>query len=476
MALATAVEALAKIDPIEFIEGDLRHTKDRWAGQLFDLRPWQRKIVEKLFSVDRAGRRKFTEALIGMPRKNGKSELGAAIALYMLVADGVYGAEVYGAAGDKLQARLVFNVARKMVEFSPVLSNHLKIYRDTIVDPGTDSVYRVVSSEAPLQHGLNPSAVVFDELWTQPNRELWEALTTGSGVRHEPLVVGLTTAGFDEESLLYELYQRGLRGDDPRFYFYWIGLPSESKDDYRKPATWKKANPALGGPEPFLDSRHLEDQMRRHPEAVFRRLHLNQWTTSEEVWIHPEKWDACAGLPEIEDGDEVVLGVDAGIRHDSTAVIIGALKDGELHVECRTWNPEDEGDEVLELSKVEDYIRECARRYFVREVVYDPYFMARSAQMLDGEGIQMVEFPQNPARMGPASESLYRLVDEGRVRHGGDKRLRAHALAAVVKQEERGWRISKSRSKRKIDALVAMAMVADRLVSEDQGSPGVSVL
>src|SRR5882762_7597539 len=199
---------------IDFIDTFCKITKGRKAGTSIQLRDWQKDIVNELFVHRPDGRRKYRQALIGLPRKNGKSALGSGLALAGLFDEP--GAEVYSAAGDKEQARIVFGEARKYVESSPELADRLKIYRDAIEDREQHSVYRVLSAEAYTKEGLNPSLVVFDELHVQPNDDLWNVLNLGSGTRESPLVLAITTAGvkYDTngfESVCYKLWQYGNR-------------------------------------------------------------------------------------------------------------------------------------------------------------------------------------------------------------------------------------------------------------------------
>lgn len=464
MAVALAEEdLLPRVDAVSFIEGELRLTKDRFAGRRFELRPWQREIVEPLFEIDpQTGRRRYTQALIGMPRKNGKSQLGAAIALKLLVADGIFGAEVYSAAGDRKQAALVFEEARRMVRFSPLLEATLKVFPGSkvIEDRSTESIYRVVSADAALQHGLNPSGVIFDEVWNQPNRRLWEALTTGSGVREEPLIVALTTAGYDDDSLLHELFESGRKGRDPSFYFRWFGLPKDSRLRYDNPKAWALANPAMGD---FLREEYLAEEARRLPENSFRRWHLNQWTAQEDTWITQRQWDGCRGKPAIPKGASVWVGIDAGMHHDSTGLAMVAKIGDEFHAEFDVWIPGDAEDEVLDLNLVAARVRQIATEYELVECVYDPYFMGVLAPGMEEEGLPMVKFPQQNEHMCPASQTLFDIIVNRKLRHGGHKVARAHALAAVAKETERGWRISKAASrKQRTDLLVALAMAVDR--------------
>ena len=191
-----------------FFERLLTHVKGEWAGQPFHLQNWQLEIVRDLFGWKRPdGTRRYRTAYIEIPRKNGKSTLSAGIALALLYVDGEPGAEVYSAAADRDQASIVFDVAKAMVDASPELKKRSKIYKRAVLVPAAHSVYRVLSADAPTKHGLNAHGIVFDELHAQPNRELWDVLTTSTGSRRQPLVVAITTAGYDRESICWEIHE-----------------------------------------------------------------------------------------------------------------------------------------------------------------------------------------------------------------------------------------------------------------------------
>ena len=239
---------------IYFIEKHLRHTKGKWAGSKFILAPWQKHdIVVPLFGTltkDELWRR-YRTAYVEIPRKNGKSELAAAVALYLLFYDHEQGGEIYGAAADRDQASIVFNVAAEMVRRDPELSRRSKIIdsQKRIVVPRTGSYYRAIPADAAGSHGYNASAVIFDELHTQPNRELWDVLTTSSGARAQPLTFAITTAGYDKLSICYEQHdyaERVLRGavDDPSYFAYI--RKAEDDADWKDEAVWRACNPALG--------------------------------------------------------------------------------------------------------------------------------------------------------------------------------------------------------------------------------------
>ncbi len=421
MAGALAPGGLVRADPIAFIEGELRHTSDRWAGRPFKLRGFQGEFLTELFR-ERGGRRVYTRALWGLPRKNGKSEIAAAVGTKMLVADGTYGAEVVSVAGDRAQARIVFDSAKRMVEFSPRLSATLKIFRDAIEDPGTDSVWRVMSADAPLKHGLRPSAVIFDEAHVQRSRELWDVLESGFGAREEPLLLGISTAGYDRASLLGDLVREGEEGADPRFLYQWVGLPQDSDLDYRDPATWRIANPALACEDPFLVEDRLVDMARRLPENQFRRLHLNQWTTGRDVAFPDGAWDAAAADRDIPDGTEVVVAFVAARQRDTIA-IVGCTVDRPYVFPIKIW----ESDERVDPNDVADELRIVWSRYSVRELLCSESDWTWVLLQLADEWLPITKVPRSPQRLALQWSAFFDAIVEKRLTHDPDPVLARHA-------------------------------------------------
>jgi phage terminase large subunit-like protein len=417
---ALGPDGLVRVDPIAFIEGELRHTTDRWAGKPFRLRQFEREFVAELFR-EQNGRRVYTRALWGLPKKNGKSEDLAAIGAKLLVADGVYGAEVISVAGDRAQARIVFDTAKKMVQFSPRLSATLKIWRDAIEDPNTDSVWRVVSSDAPLRHGLRPSAILFDEVHNQPSRELWDTLEAGVVSREEPLMLGISTAGYDRASLLGDLCREGEAGEDPRFLYRWVGLPQDSDLDYRDPATWRLANPALACEDPFLVEERLADMARRLPENTFRRLHLNQWTTGRDVAFPEGVWDAAAAERDIPDGTECVVAFVAARQRDTVA-IVGCTVDSPHISAVRIW---EQGERVDPLD-VADELRAVCADFYVRELLCSEADWSWVLLMLAEEGLPITRVPRSPQRLALQWQQFFDAITERRVTHDPDPVLARH--------------------------------------------------
>lgn len=399
------------------------------------------------------------------------SALGAGIALDHLLF-GAPGSEVYSCAGDREQARIVFGTAKRMVELDPELSERLKLYRDVIEHTEAGSVYKVLSAEAYSKEGLNPTLVLFDEVHVQPNRELWDVMAQAMGARIEPLMIGITTAGvrFDssgQDSLCYSMYQYGKRVasgevDDPSFFFAWWE-PKNPDADHRDPKTWREASPGLGD---IVSEEDYAAMVLKTPEAEFRTKRCNQFVAASSAWLPAGAWDSCESAADIPDGTEVCLGFDGSFNNDSTALVVVAC--GETPhidvVECWERPAEAAQDWAVPIVAVEDAIRAACKRWDVREIVCDPFRWARTYQVLEDEGLPIVEYPQSPSRMTPATQRFYEAVMNKGLTQSGDQRLARHIGNAVLKQDSRGTRIVKEarNSARKIDLAVAAVMAFDR--------------
>jgi len=491
----------------KFFEKFLRHTKGRWAGTPFRLEPWQsEEIIRPLFGWKRRdGTRKYREAYIEIPRKNGKSTLSSGIALYLLVADREPGAEVYSAAGDRDQASIVFDQARAMVEMSPQLQKRVTVYKRSMVVPATRSSYKVLSAEAYTKHGLNAHGVVVDELHVQPNRELVDVLTTSTGSRTQPMVVYITTAGYDRQSICWEKHEYArqiLEGviEDPSFFTFIAAADEE--DDWTDPATWKKANPGYGVTvsEDYLVKEARKAKQVPAYQNTFRRLHLNQWTQQETRWLELAAWDACdAPLPDL-DGRECFAGLDMASTTDIAALVLvfPPQEEGVYYVSPFFWIPreniverslrdrvpydawERDGLMIATPGNVIDYeaikatVAELGKRYHIREIAYDRWGAFQISQDLEGMGFTMVPFGQGFASMSAPSKELLRLILETKLAHGGHLVLRWMADNVVVRQDPAGnVKPDKSKSRQKIDGIVAMVMGLDRAIRH--GNAGDSV-
>lgn len=458
-------------DVIDFANHFLRVTKGVRAGDPLVFTEWQQWLLRALLERTPSGRLRYKRALIGLPRKQGKSLLGSALALYGLLA-GEAGAEVYSAAGDRQQARIVFEEAKYQIQQSPSLMSECKIYRDAIEVPATHAVYRVLSSDGKLAQGLNPSLVVFDELHVQRNDDLWDALTMGSGARLDPLVVAITTAGFDLESLCGRLYQYGKRvaaGEEPDDYYGFWWWEADSDCDINDEKQWRKANPnlALG----LLDTEDMRVSAMQSSEASMRRFRLNQWTRAQESWLPMGAWENCNDptAAQVNAYDPCWVGIDMALKHDSIGIVIAQPHDdGRIAVQAKIFHPDQD---AIDIHAIEEHLRYLHNEYEVQEFAYDPAFFQRSAEALFDDGLPMVEFPQSSQRMIPACGTTYELIVGRKIAHNGSPMFTDQVLSAAQRMTENGWRLSKGKSRRKIDACIAMCMAVDRATRRSSNTP-----
>jgi phage terminase large subunit-like protein len=456
----------------EFVNQLCRITKDTVAGQVGEpivLREWQANVLAALLARRADGRLRHRQALIGMPRKNGKSALASALGLYWLLL-GPQGGEVYSCAAEKEQARIVFGMAKRMVELEPELEELVTPYRDVLEVKSTGSIYRVLSAESYSKEGLNPSAVIFDEVHAQPNRELWDVMQLASGARVDPVLLGITTAGVmndssGRDSLCYTLYKYGqdvAAGHvvDPSFFFAWWEPKAGLRADHTNPKTWREANPGFGD---IVSAEDFAATLPRTPENEYRTKRLNVFTADEVAWLPFGAWEKCTRPGPVDGFVPVVLGFDGSFNNDSTALVVASV--GEIpHVDVvAVWEKTTDDAWRVPILDVEATIRDACRRYDVREIVCDPFRWARTYQVLESEGFPVVEYPQSPARMVPATQRFYESVMNRTLTHSGHAALARHVGNAVVKTDARGSRLEKPRGgRRKIDLAVAAVMAVDR--------------
>jgi phage terminase large subunit-like protein len=487
----------------------LKHTKDPWAGKPFNLLPWQEnEILRPLFgTVDENGHRLYRKCYVEVPKKNGKSELAAAIALYLLIADGEYGAEIYGAACDRGQASIVFDIAATMIDWDPYLKKILKVLESTkrILYPRTRSFYHVLSSDVPTKHGKNIHGCIFDELHVQPNRKLWDVLTEGAGdTRTQPLVFAITTAGYDRNSICWEVhdYARKVKEgiiEDPHFLPVIYGLPKE--EDWEDEENWKKVNPSLGHTFTIDKLRAAYNECKHIParQNSFRRLRLDQWTKQEVRYIPMTFWDRCNRKVSMKrlKGKVCYGGLDLASCIDIAAFAKAfPADDGFFDVLMRFWIPEEnileradrdkvpydmwvqEGwiratpGNVIDYAVIEQDIKKDAEIYLLAEIAYDPWGALQITQNLEAEGITMVQFRQGFKSMSPPTKELLKLIMSRKIRHGGNPVLRWMADNLMVSTDPaENVKPDKKKSTERIDGMVALIMALDRtLRHEDKRS------
>ena len=486
----------------------LKHTKGSWYGKNFDLLPWQSDIISDIFgTVKENGYRQYNTAYIEIPKKQGKSELAAAVALYLLAGDGEWGAEIYGCAADRQQASIVFDVACQMVEQCPALKKRIKpiMSQKRLVYTPLNSFYQVLSAESFTKHGLNVHGVVFDELHAQPNRALFDVMTHGSGdARKQPLFFLITTAGTDRNSICWEVHQKAkdiIEGRKHDRSFYPVIYGADDDDDWSSEAVWYKANPSLGVTVDIDKLYTAFESAKENPaeENLFRQLRLNQWVKQSVRWMPMDAWDKCdfAVDPEALKGRECYGGLDLSSSTDVTAFVLvfpPKDEDDKYIILPYFWIPEDTIDvrvrrdhvpydtwlgrgqviategNVIHYGYIERFIEELGEKYHIKEIAFDRWGAVQMTQNLEGMGFTVVPFGQGYKDMSPPTKELMKLVLEQKIAHGGNVPLRWMMDNVFVRTDPAGnIKMDKEKSTERIDGAVATVMALDRAI-RNQGT------
>jgi len=488
--------------------GNLKHSTGEYAGQPFSLMPWQEnEIIRPLFGTLKAdGTRQYRTVYVEVPRKNGKTELGAGVGLYLLFADEEPGAQVYSAAGDRMQAGLIYNAAAPMVRQAPALNKRARIIESQkrIVYYETNSYYQVLSAEAYSKHGINAHGILFDELHTQPDRELWDVLTTSQGSRRQPLIFVMTTAGYDRNSIGWEIHDYACKVrdgiiNDPTFLPVIYAAPEDA--DWTDEDVWAECNPALGNFRSLDEIRTLCERAKEIPalEMTFRRLYLNQWVNSVERWLPMDKWDACSGKIDLENlkGKVCYAGLDLASTTDLTALaLVFPQEDASYDALMHFWIPGDTAREkerrdrvpylqwaregyitltegnVVDYNYILHYLKEQSEIFDIQELAFDRWGSQKLiADMQEQEfvvdpkipGRHLVPFGQGYVSMSAPTKELMNIVLSDKLRHGGNPILRWNADNLVVTQDPAGnLKPDKAKATQKIDGIVALIMALDR--------------
>ena len=466
------------VDIREFI-ALLKHSRGDFAGKQFTLEQWQDDYLDTLLNTKRDdGLRKYRTSLLALSRKNGKTQMAAALGLYMVVCDDI-GAEVIVAAGDRSQASLLHTAAKHLLESCPSLARRAKVYRICI------------SSEAGTKHGYNPSCVLVDEYHVFPDRELVDVLETGMGARSQPLTIYITTAGTDMQGPCYKDWQRaekirdGVLKDDT-FLPCIYAAPADADPFIEE--TWKIANPNYGitlKPDYFHQMATRAKQSASE-EVVFRTLHLNQWCNSETKWIRHGAFQANDGPLRPTDGRVAYCGLDLSSTSDTTAfVAIWPDEDGTYDIHCHVFVPEAGADkasksdrvpyrqwakdgfvtltdgDLVDYDVVRDYVLSFCEKNAVRAVAIDRWNATHITTQLVSEGVEVKPFGQGFASLSSPTKLLETLIISKKLRHAGDPVLAWQISNVQVKVDDAGnIKPTKqhSHSTSRIDAAVALIM------------------
>lgn len=489
---------------VSFINS-LRHVKDPWYGKPFLLLPWQEQIVRDLFGVVKEdGTRQFRTAYVEIGKKNGKSALASAIALYLLFADGERGAEVYSCASDIEQARIVFDTAIAMIKQHDGINELANIVPSTkrIIFSHTNSFYRVLSGELKSKQGFNVSGLIFDELHEQKTSDFFNTMTMYTGdARLQPLYFLITTAGRDKNSLCYEIHSKAiavLDGNkiDPTFYPAIFGI--RDGDDWGSEEVWRRVNPSIGTTISIDDVRaaYLQAKENVREEMHFRQFRLNEWCNADVRWMPMDKWDngGCDIDWEEFEGLDCYCGLDLSSTNDLTSLVLvfppyGGDKKYTVmpfywlpeeviefrtrrdHVPYAVWQKQGvfytTPGNVVDYEYITEFIRKLTERFSIKEIAYDRWSADRVRRDLEelGDECGFVAFPfgQGYGSMSPASKDFYQIVMEGKIRHGKHPVLDWNVGNMIVEENAAGdIKPNKRKSTEKIDGAIAMIMGISR--------------
>jgi len=488
---------------VYFIENHIRHLKGEKGGTNFKLEPFQKKIVRDLFGwkYRTTELRRFRTAYICLPRKNGKSTLISAIALYMLIADNEPSAECYVAAGDRQQAGIIFEVASGMVRADKQLVNNLQVFKNSIIHEKSNSAFKAISSEASSKYGYNASFICMDEFFVQKDSSLWDALTTSVGSRRQPLTIAITTAGYNRESVCYKTEDYGRKVSegiikDESFYYIKYDCPIDT--DWTSEEALRLANPGLESGVVKLDylKREQEKAIKLPSyENTFRMLHLNQWMSSASKWLSDAQWMECDKAPiRLEDyrGMTAYAGLDLASVRDISAFVLIIPEDDRFtiipyffapkdtafvrsrrdQVDYIGWGKEDlieltEGD-VTDYNYIKKRIKEVAEVVNIKEIAYDRWNSSQLVIDLVNDGLPMIPFGQGFASLSAPTKELEKLILGKQLNHGGNKVLRWMASNVAVKSDPAGnIKFDKSKATEKIDGMVSLVMAIGSYMNDD---------
>ena len=493
--------------------GFLRHSKGEWAGSVFKLAGWQQFVLYVVFGWRKKidGSRRFRTVYLEVPRKNGKTTLAAGIGLYLLDGDDEPGAEIYAAATKYDQAKICHTEAVRMVKSSPLLRDHIKIFRGNLSIELTASKFEPVGRDHDSLDGLNIHGAIIDELHVHKNRDMWDVIDTATGSRRQPLIFCITTAGFDRQSICWENHEYVLKildGIIEDETFFGIIYTIDDGDNWKDEKTWQKANPNYAVSVYPHDLKRKAAKAAEMPSALnaFLRKHLDIWTQSETTWLSHELWDSCSFSvdPEGLKGRTCYGGLDLSTNKDITAFVLvfpPEIKGDRFNVLCRFFIPQDNIEQRVrrdrvnydvwvrqgfifptpgnrvDLDFVVNQIDHDSINYDLMQIAYDRWGASQIVRQLQELGYDqepldddnpircLVRFGQGFASMSPPAKELERLVLGKEIAHGGNPVL-SWMMSNVIMSEDPAGNIkpNKAKSVERIDGIVALLMGLDRAV------------
>ena len=471
------------------------HVKGReWAGKPIVLQPWQCFLLAVPFGWVRKsdGLRRFREMYAEIPRKNGKSIIGAIIGLYMFAADGEPGAEVYAGATSEKQALEVFGPARQMCLKNPAFTKHFNITvgaKNLCILDDASKFEPVIGKPGD---GSSPHCALVDEYHEHTTPELYDTMLTGMGARTQPMLVVITTAGIDTSHPCYTKRDEAIKVLNKAFSndtLFTVVYTVDESDDWTSAESWKKANPNMGVSiyEDFIDARRNEAMQSASRQNIIKCKHLNVWSNTGNAWINMVKWNECRADVSMEDfaGEKCWVGVDLASKVDLTAMVFLFRRGDEYYLFCKYYLPEDTINQP-ENAHYQAWVAEglltatpgartdyhylmddlflLSAKYNVQELAYDP----REAEMLMQEirekaNFPCIEFNQSPALISEPMKEFEALYLAGQLHHDGDPMLSWQASNVVLRSfSSKMYYPSKERNENKIDAIVAAIMALSR--------------
>lgn len=495
---------------VRFIEGYCKHLHGDLAGQPFRLHDWQVKdIIYPAFgNFDAEGHREKRFVYVELPKGNGKSFLLSAITLYMAIADGEHNAEVYCVAGDREQARIIFDTCREMIAADARLSAACQVFKNTIIHKKSNSTIKVISAEAYSKHGYRPYAIMFDELHVQPNRELYDTLTRGMIKRWNSMCWMITTAGvkntFAEQ--IHDEAELIRRGKVKNPAWHPVIYNATQEDDPFDPKVWQKANPGMGN---IIDQKNfalLSNEAKSQPSALnsFKRLHLNIWTGSVESWIPAHVWDKCMG--EVSEDEllkaDLFMGLDIASTMDLSALAyLWRLQDGRLFLKVDTFCPEEtihDRDKkenanylswteaghitatpgnVQDLESIKGKILEAAGKYSLQSLGFDPWLADNfAAELYTRHSIPVIKCVQNLSTLAEPSREFEKLLVSKILVHDGNPVLAWNLdNTQIYRDTNNNYRPHKGKSKGKIDGIMASVIAIYAMLEHEKENPSFDI-